>query len=159
MRVTAKEAAAILGVSDRTIRLKLAKGQLSGVKLPDPTTGADTWFVDLPEDPIQPPFGSTPTSPRLDPEIGLPEAGNVPSSGHPDDGGGWISFAAHQEMVERLHRENLELAGRVGFYQAKLQESAARLELAEARITLLEAPKPETSAESSTATKPWWKFW
>ncbi len=51
-------------------------------------------------------------------------------------------------LVEKLHDENRQLAGQVGFLQAKLQD-------AQERIKLLEAPRepePETAAKA-----PWWK--
>ncbi|MDP9016100.1 MAG: hypothetical protein M3M87_05010, partial [Thermoproteota archaeon] len=54
-----------------------------------------------------------------------------------------------EDAVERMHRENVELAGRVGFYQAKLQE-------AETKIALLEAPQP---ASRQAHHRPWWQFW
>ena len=62
-----------------------------------------------------------------------------------------LSQVVHELLgqLDKLHRENLELAGRLGFYQAKLQE-------AEAKIALLEAPKEEPRA---TPKPPWWQFW
>ncbi len=53
-------------------------------------------------------------------------------------------------LIERLHRENVELAGRIGFYQAKLQEY-------EQRILLLEAPKDAPATTPEPAQLPWWK--
>jgi hypothetical protein len=50
------------------------------------------------------------------------------------------------EFVERLQRENTELAGRVGFYQAKLQA-------AEEQLRLLAAPADEPAPPPG----PWWK--
>ncbi len=55
-------------------------------------------------------------------------------------------------LVERLSRENQQLAGQLGFTQAKLQE-------AERTVALLMAPKddpaPEPAAEPER--RPWWK--
>jgi excisionase family DNA binding protein len=61
------------------------------------------------------------------------------------------SQVVHELMgqLDKLHRENLELAGRLGFYQAKLQE-------AEAKIALLEAPRPDPK---HAPQHPWWQFW
>ncbi len=60
-------------------------------------------------------------------------------------------------LIERLHRENVELAGRIGFYQAKLQEY-------EQRILLLEAPQdaPVTTPgqpvmNTELAIRSWWR--
>ena len=67
-------------------------------------------------------------------------------------------------LVDRVTRENLELAGRVGLLQAKLQD-------AEEEIRLLRAPTesevnrstPRGNKAGSGAEKvserPWWKFW
>ncbi len=70
-------------------------------------------------------------------------------------------------LVKEQQQQLLELAGRVGFYQARIQEL-------ERRILELEAPK-ETSAEISNhptptenaadsdseklPSRPWWRFW
>ncbi len=57
-------------------------------------------------------------------------------------------------LVERLSRENQQLAGQLGFTQAKLQE-------AERTVALLMAPKddpaPEPAAEPER--RPWWRRW
>jgi excisionase family DNA binding protein len=50
-------------------------------------------------------------------------------------------------LVEKLHDENSQLAGQVGFLHAKLQD-------AQQQIKLLEAPKEPEPARSKT---PWWK--
>ncbi len=56
------------------------------------------------------------------------------------------------EMVDRLQQANQQLAGQLGFTQAKLQE-------AERTVALLMAPKdgpaPEPPAEPER--RPWWK--
>jgi hypothetical protein len=60
-------------------------------------------------------------------------------------------------LVERLHRENVELAGRLGFYQARVQELEGRV-----KLLTESAPAPaETPAEASPAPpqRPWWRFW
>lgn len=49
-------------------------------------------------------------------------------------------------LVDRLQRENFELAGRLGYVHAQLQQ-------ANARLRLIEAP------EEAPPGKPWWKRW
>lgn len=49
------------------------------------------------------------------------------------------------DLVDRLQRDNQQLAGQLGFVQAQLQH-------AQERIKLLEAPKDEDAPPS-----PWWK--
>ena len=69
-----------------------------------------------------------------------------------------ISHLEHSERERgRLHDENVELAGRIGFYQAKLQEY-------EQKILSLGAPKEDpggvtelTVAAPEPAMRPWWK--
>ena len=57
------------------------------------------------------------------------------------------------DLTDRLQRENMELAGRVGFLQAKLQTAEEQL-LALAAPT---PPQPATDEPSSDPDQPWWK--
>ncbi len=146
-RLTAKEYAAQFGLSPRTVRFKLQRQELPGGKELDPVTGIPTWYVILAD--------------HSERTAGHPEgiAGQVVSTAdhseifanHPattrlaNDGGLVTEGLAtpweyleriqkeHHLVVERLHRENLELAGRCGFLQAKLQE-------AQEEIRMLKAP-------------------
>ena len=57
------------------------------------------------------------------------------------------------ELTDRLQRENMELAGRVGFLQAKLQT-------AEEQLLALAAPAPTQTAPDEPSFRPdqpWWK--
>ena len=58
------------------------------------------------------------------------------------------------EMVSELTRRNEQLAGQLGFTQAKLQE-------AERTVALLMAPKDEPAPEppAQPERRPWWKRW
>jgi hypothetical protein len=55
-------------------------------------------------------------------------------------------------LLERAHAENQQLAGQVGFLQAKLQE-------AERTVALLMAPKDEPAPEPPAQPErvSWWK--
>ena len=131
MRITAREYAQWRGVTVRAVRMQLQKGKLPGVKELDPETGAEVWWVELPDP--QEAVGSRPEAPMM------------PLGSAAEDGGrSWEG-----QLIEKLHQENLELAGRVGFLQAKLQE-------AETKIALLEAPQP---ASQQAHHGPWWQFW
>lgn len=61
-------------------------------------------------------------------------------------------------LVDRLTRENYELAGRVGFLQGQLES-------AKERLLLLEAPKAventtlDEKAPESAPQRSWWRFW
>jgi len=57
------------------------------------------------------------------------------------------------EMVSELTRRNEQLAGQVGFLQAKMQDQ-------ERQIALLMAPKDEPAPESPAQPEPkvsWWR--
>ena len=164
MRLTAKEYAARLGISGRAVRMQLQKGKLAGFKAIDRASGLEVWWVEVatPEDPV--PLEGVPTSVLPAREV-LPtsefrpttaEFAEVPPSEDPilseSESIGSI-VATFQQVMEKLHRENLELAGRLGFYQSEIQHLKAQLEgaqlqlqLAQARILELEAPK-EAPAE------------
>lgn len=58
------------------------------------------------------------------------------------------------ELTDRLQRENMELAGRVGFLQAKLQTAEEQLLALTAGPTQEEAVLPPAPPSRS-----WWKFW
>ncbi len=72
------------------------------------------------------------------------------------------------EKLERAHRENLELAGRVGFLQAKLQDAEEEIRMLRAPA---QPPEPEManhptpredrsdSASQKVSSRPWWQFW
>ena len=164
MLITAKEYAARTGLHPRTVRLQLTEGRLAGKKLPDPESGVLTWYVEVPDEEILVEIRAVGNDPAprwedVDPSIREedPAGGREdPSPGQEDPARG-IAQALQQalELVEKLHRENLELGGRAAFYQGRLLEAEQRLQVAEARIALLEAPKEEPSP----APKPWWKFW
>lgn len=147
MRVTAKQAAEILGISSRAVRLRLQKGTLAGFQAVDDATGVATWMVELPDaegEGVPPQEAIDPPSDHYLPEgesMGVPSLDQI--------GNIVITF---QHAMERLHRENLELAGRCGYYQSRCQEL-------ESRVALLEAPKPEPADIQEAVRRPWWRFW
>ena len=133
MRLTASEYAARKGLTPRAVRFQLQKGKLPGRKEIDPETGVETWYVELSS------AGETITDPSASHGNSVPSLTETLST----------LQRQHQEEMARLHRENLELAGRLGFYQARIQEL-------ERRILELEAPKAaptilEQNAHHSTA--------
>ncbi len=136
--LTLGEAAARLGVSERTLRQRIKEGKVAATKVIDRGNAAYRVFLDAssPAAEVQPP-------PAVDalPPVATTRLPPVEPPGNPE---------LHQALalVDRLSRENVELAGRVGFYQAKLQE-------AEAKIALLGAPKQAFQQ----ARRPWWQFW
>ena len=134
------EASQILGLSHEAIRKRLHRGTLEGCKVDG------RWMVRLPTG-------------RLDADLDDPGACqdarqdvagrlNGRQDGRPDDGI-WTVAGRQDErqdtrdaLIERLYRDNLELAGRCGFLQAEV------LHLRE-QVALLSAP----AAEPATTTK------
>ncbi len=171
--LSVQEAAEYFGVSEKTIRRRIHSGELPAYKLPvsqgyewrirlDGQVDADAAQVDVP-----PSVHLNSTAVYMD---GHAEQLDTPPDQPAEDRGGLdpavlnVVLQPLREELEqarreqrRLHEENLELAGRLGFYQAKMQEY-------EQRLLLLEAPKeaPEAIHELTLIThepvlRPWWK--
>ena len=141
MKLTAKEYARRFGLSPRTVRLHLAQGKLLGSKEID-ATGVETWYVEVSE--VADIAGEVVANlgNNADPGWHSAEAG-MPAFAR--DGNPWV-------LVERMYRENVELAGRCGFYQAENLQLKQQLQHAEMRILELEAPKEPVSAAANEAT-------
>jgi hypothetical protein len=139
-------AAALVGVHAKTIRRWIARGHLVAA------TGPRGRLVDLAEvrrlATIRAPGPDTPEPARTLPDTDA------------RTGRGLSELARALEIVDRLSRENLELAGRVGWLQSELEQSRQR-------IALLEAPEPEpvprqrteSRGPDSPVQRPWWQFW
>lgn len=158
-RATIAEASRLTGVSERRLRRWVAAGHLPDVAGP---RGRLVSVAAVRELAGMVPVGNVaPDARRTDPveagqaPVTRPAAtgnGHDPTGGPPDDAGHWAA------LVERLHRENVELAGRVGFYQARIQELEGRLLLTAG--TSVGIP---TEVEQAPTTPPQprrgWQFW
>ena len=158
MRVTVKEWAARNGVSERAVRARLTRGTLPGTKERDPGTGAELWYVDVPE---------------RSGMVADPGSDNVYLVNNAEGLGELVRHIAGLEQTI------MELSGRCGFLQARVQdlEREIRLLSAPAESHLPEsselkisanAETPHQSAPSANALDsgaecpprpPWWKFW
>jgi excisionase family DNA binding protein len=138
--LSVQEAAKLLGIHEKTVRHRIRTGELVAVKVPRPQ--GFEWQVYLEG---SPPAQVEPSSPQVSDQIDSP---SVQLNGPPRQG----DNAELVRLVEKLHDENRQLAGQVGFLQAKLQD-------AQERINLLEAPKdePASPAELGTKPRPWWR--
>lgn len=172
--LSVQEAAAVLGCSEKTVRRRIKAHQLLAHRLP--TSQGYEWRVHLDGDPGQPaaqvdsttvhlpgPSGhmdgkhSVQLDGRDDQPTGPDGRLDTQPAAQVDTHDGAASSQAllkALELTDRLQRENMELAGRVGFLQAKLQ-------VAEEQLLTLSAGKmqEEVSPPSPEATRPWWKFW
>lgn len=142
--MTPAEAAAHLGISERTVQRRLKQGSLKGYKVD--TGRGEVWRVML--------DGMADTAPvQHDVMAATTSKGDATTSGLAEFAHAVIDELReeYRDDLERLRRENQQLAGQLGFTQAKLQE-------AERTIALLMAPKdepePETTAEPKVS---WWK--
>ena len=154
--ISASEAAARLGISERTLRERIKTGKIRAIKVVG-VNGNAVYRVFLDDTP--PPTELPPPKAAGNPPIA--ETMSPPSEGTTPPSAEVLALVA---LVDRITRENLELAGRVGFLQAKLQD-------AEEEIRLLRAPtEPEVnhstprknrvdSDSEKGSLRPWWKFW
>ena len=155
MRYSVPEAAKLLGITERAVRKRIEAGTLLGKR------NGREWVVLLPREPVAEPKG---TSSGTDSE----------PDGTATEPRGTNGTSSVEAIAEKLYRDNLELAGRVGFYQAEIQHLKAQLEVAQARILELEAPKAAPAATTNHSTpsengadsgaqqvspRPWWRFW
>ena len=163
------EASQILGLSQEAIRKRLHRGTLQGckvdgrwmVRLPTGRLDADRDDPDACQDARQDVAG------RL---AGRPDDGTWTASGCPDE-----RQDARDALLERLYRDNLELAGRCGFLQARVQDLEREVQLLRAPSgELRQMPDPDLAPTSNPPAPtanghdlgtecpprpPWWKFW
>ena len=139
------EAAEHLGVSERTVLRRIRKGQLQAHKADTPY--GPGWRVTLDISPDGAP-STVPTTPDNMPTTG----DTAPTS--PEFMKMLEIVEEDRRLIDRLQRENQQMAGQLGFMQAKLQE-------AEKTIALLMAPKDEPLAEPEPPADPvrvsWWR--
>jgi hypothetical protein len=119
--LTVQQAAVAAGVSERTIRRRIKEGILAAEKVP--TAQGYEWRVQLDGGACLPDRSGR----RVDDD--RVDGGVAPSADGVDSVAEEVGEALVRALglVERLQRENLELAGRVGFLQGKLQETQAQL--------------------------------
>ena len=174
MRITAKAWAAAHGLSDRAVRSRLQRGTLQGIKERDPESGVEVWWIDVPDDPERRKacIPDRPDGRKADvPDRPVYRQRVVDADSEDTNSAAIVAF---REMVAQLHRENVELAGRCGFYQSEIQQLRTQLERAETRILELESPKEAPtemanhpahaqnvpdSGSLKLPSRPWWQFW
>ena len=137
---TLAEAASALNCSVDTIRRRIRRGELPAVQ--DAGRHGPTWRVLL---------SATPST--------LPTVGSMPSA-TPSIGEDGPAFLEALRMLDALRQENRDLAGQIGYLQARVQ-------MHEETIRALSAP--QSPVEASTAPEPpdpttdargsWWRSW
>ncbi len=141
--LTVAEAADRCGCSEKTIRRRIKNGQLCGVAVP--TAKGFEWRVYL--DTTQPP-----TLDATEEEDGQEDVQDTREDVQVDHAALVRAFEVIGEreqektqLIERLQHQNLELAGRCGYLQA-------RLEASERQVLALSPPM-----EPERPKAPWWK--
>ncbi len=141
--LTVAEAAEHYECSEKTIRRRIKNGQLCGVAIP--TAKGFEWRVYL--DSTQPP-----TLDNTDEEDGQNGVQDAQDDVHLDHAALVRAFEVigereHEktQLIERLQQQNLELAGRCGYLQA-------RLEASERQVLALTAPQ-----DPEMISVPWWR--
>jgi hypothetical protein len=141
--VTIAQAARASGVPVRTLHHWVARGQLPAI------AGKRGKLVELPR------VLELATDGNGRPQIA--SDGNGFASDH-SNGQQWQGVAGNgaqrDALIARLYAENVEMAGRLGFYQAWIQELEGRLLLA-AGVPAEATPAPPQAAQR----RPWWRFW
>jgi excisionase family DNA binding protein len=138
-----QEAAEHLGIHPKTVRQRIKDGKLPARKFQGPR--GPEWRVY--------PNGIPSTDPTLtvdSPSVDGPWTEPVPTVDSPSVQGEAAIVLEALRLVDSLRRENEQLAGQLGFTQAKLQE-------AERTVALLMAPKDEPEPPAEPERRPWWK--
>lgn len=146
------EAAEALGISERTVRRRIKAGELRAFQMP--TSQGYEWRVQL--DGVSEQLDGAPdkaTDPQEPTEIRHSKslgngAGKVDSTAVQVDGMPDPDLQRALDLADQFQRQNVELAARVGYLQAKL-------EAAEQKILAL-AP-PVMDQEPKRPPAPWWR--
>lgn len=147
--VSVRDAAKSLGVSERTVRRRIQDGVLSAWK--QETEHGYEWRV-----PVSSLDADIPsTRPRQ--AVPLPGSADQGGGRPPAQPGATVDAPAAPEllkaleMVDRLSRDNQQMAGQLGFLQSEIQQR-------DRQIALLMAPKdePEPPAQPERR-RSWWK--
>ena len=152
--MSVQEAAEHIGIHPKTVRQRIKDGKLPARKFQGPR--GPEWRVY--------PNGIPSTDPTLTvelPSVDGPWTDPELTVNSPSVQGESAVVLEALRLVDNLRRENQQLAGQLGFTQAKLQE-------AERTVALLMAPKdepadvtprtePEMPAVPDPKHRPWWK--
>lgn len=143
--LTIAEAAAHFGLSESTVRRRIKDGTLAGFK--QPTTQGYEWRIRLPTTVEQ--VGGHDEQVHGTGDQVLTTGDQVPTT----------SSGALIEELRRLHAENVQLAGQVGFLQAKLQDAQEQVRLLTVTPVPLEADTLPSDQHTSNehVHRPWWK--
>ena len=141
---TLAEAASLLGCSVDTVRRRIRRGELHAMQ--DAGRHGPTWRVLL---------SVTPSS--------VPTVGSTPST-TPSVAEDNAALLEALRMLDAMRQENRDLAGQVGYLQARVQMQEATIMALQApqepEKGPLDAPTSTQALEPSTGLSvPWWRRW
>jgi DNA-directed RNA polymerase specialized sigma subunit len=149
------DAAAQLGISERTVLRRIKDGTIDGRKIGEGRGGV--WRVYLSVSDSQPASVSESQTETLD-TLGdsqttdLESVSDSVSDSQTQPAQDMIRMV---ELVDKLQAQNQQLAGQLGFTQAKLQDAQEEVQ----QLRLLMAPKDEPAPEppAQPERQPWWR--
>ena len=134
------DAARRMGLSSEALKKRLIRGTVPGRKVDG------RWMVLVPD-----------VCHDVTPDVTTRDDGH--HDGRHDDGVTPSSQPSlRDELIERLHRENVELAGRIGWLMAELEQARREILLLKASVSQGEMPASQRGAERPPR-RPWWRFW
>jgi len=148
------DAAAQLGISERTVLRRIKDGTVDGRKIGEGRGGVWRIYLSVSDSQLAPVSDSPTNTPGTLSDSPTDEPGNVSASVSDSQTQPAQDMIRMVELVDKLQAQNQQLAGQLGFTQAKLQE-------AERTVALLMAPKDDTAPEppAEPERRPWWKRW
>ncbi len=165
--LTIAEAAAHFGLSESTVRRRIKDGTLTAFK--QPTTQGYEWRIRLPTTNEQV-GGRDDHIITQEDEQGHSSGDQVPIAGdrvattgeYLPTNGDQVPTTSSGTLIEelrRLHAENMQLAGQVGFLQAKLQDAQEQIRLLTVTPVRVEADTSSSDqhAPNEHVHRPWWK--
>ncbi len=150
------DAAAQLGISERTVLRRIKDGTVDGRKIGEGRGGV--WRIYLGVSDSQPaPVSDSPTNaPSSLSDSPTDEPGNVSASVSDSQTQPAQDMIRMVELLDKLQAQNQQLAGQLGFTQAKLQDAQEEVQ----QLRLLMAPKDEPAPEPPAQLEPkvsWWR--
>ena len=149
------DAAAQLGISERTVLRRIKDGTVDGRKIGEGRGGV--WRIYLSVSDSQPaPVSDSPTNaPGTLSDSPTTDRESVSDSVSDSQTQPAQEMIRMVELVDKLQAQNQQLAGQLGFTQAKLQDAQEENQ----QLRLLMAPKDEPAPEppAEPERRPWWK--
>ena len=151
------DAAAQLGISERTVLRRIKDGTVDGRKIGEGRGGVWRIYLSVSDSQPAPVADSQTNVPGTLSDRHTDQLGNVSASLSDSQTQPAQDMIRMVELVDKLQAQNQQLAGQLGFTQAKLQDAQEENQ----QLRLLMAPKDEPAPEppAEPERRPWWKRW